>query len=60
VTLTSLWQDRHPRSAPAEPVETNGQYDVAVVGAGQTGLTTALLAPSPTRPTELFVQRSAA
>jgi glycine/D-amino acid oxidase-like deaminating enzyme/nitrite reductase/ring-hydroxylating ferredoxin subunit len=43
VTLASLWQDRHPRTAPAEPVEPTGRFDVAVVGAGLTGLTTALL-----------------
>jgi glycine/D-amino acid oxidase-like deaminating enzyme len=43
VTLASLWQDRHPRTPRAEPVETGGRYDVAVIGAGLTGLTTALL-----------------
>jgi glycine/D-amino acid oxidase-like deaminating enzyme len=42
MTLPSVWQDRHPRSA-ATPVEAGGRYDVAVVGAGLTGLTTALL-----------------
>jgi glycine/D-amino acid oxidase-like deaminating enzyme len=43
VTLRSLWQDRHPRTPKEEPVEIGGPYDVAVVGAGLTGLTTALL-----------------
>ena len=42
MTLASLWQDRHPRTA-TEPLEAGGRYDVAVVGAGLTGLTTALL-----------------
>ena len=42
MTLPSLWQDRH-RSEPAEPTEISGRYDVAVIGAGLTGLTTALL-----------------
>jgi glycine/D-amino acid oxidase-like deaminating enzyme len=42
VTLPSLWQDRHPRPA-AQPSDVGGRYDVAVVGAGLTGLTTALL-----------------
>ena len=45
MTLPSLWQDRH-RSDPAAPVQpatVDGRYDVAVVGAGLTGLTTALL-----------------
>ena len=42
MTLTSVWQDRHPRPA-AVSVEAAGRYDVAVVGAGLTGLTTALL-----------------
>jgi glycine/D-amino acid oxidase-like deaminating enzyme/nitrite reductase/ring-hydroxylating ferredoxin subunit len=43
MTLTSLWQDRHPRTRPATAPELGGPYDVAVVGAGLTGLTTALL-----------------
>jgi glycine/D-amino acid oxidase-like deaminating enzyme len=43
VTLSSLWQDRHPRAVPEEPGEAGGRYDVTVVGAGLTGLTTALL-----------------
>lgn len=41
MTRTSLWQDRHRRSA--ERGEPSGHHDVAVVGAGLTGLTTALL-----------------
>ncbi len=43
MTLASLWQARHPRSAAPEAAEVAGRYDVAVVGAGLTGLTTALL-----------------
>jgi glycine/D-amino acid oxidase-like deaminating enzyme len=44
MTLTSLWQDRHPRTRPATTdADLGGHYDVAVVGAGLTGLTTALL-----------------
>jgi glycine/D-amino acid oxidase-like deaminating enzyme len=43
MTLPSLWQDRHPRTPQQEPVEIGGPYDVAVIGAGLTGLTTALL-----------------
>jgi glycine/D-amino acid oxidase-like deaminating enzyme len=44
MTLTSLWQDRHPRStAPQAPVEVSGETEVVVVGAGLTGLTTAVL-----------------
>jgi glycine/D-amino acid oxidase-like deaminating enzyme len=42
MTLTSLWRDRHPRS-PAADASVSGDYDVVVVGAGITGLTTALL-----------------
>ena len=46
--LNSLWQDRHPRvprepGEPGEPGEIDGSWDVVVVGAGITGLTTALL-----------------
>ncbi len=42
MALLSLWQDRHPRPlTPAASV--SGAYDVVVVGAGLTGLTTALL-----------------
>ena len=40
--LTSLWQDRHPRVAQ-EPGEVGGAWDVVVIGAGITGLTTALV-----------------
>lgn len=45
--LTSLWLDRHPRpvrraEGPGTE-EVGGEYDAVVVGAGLTGLTTALL-----------------
>jgi glycine/D-amino acid oxidase-like deaminating enzyme len=47
VTLQSLWQDRSTRtgarSGPAGERDASGRYDVAVIGAGLTGLTTALL-----------------
>jgi glycine/D-amino acid oxidase-like deaminating enzyme len=43
MTLPSLWQDRHPRIPAGVPGDVGGHYDVAVVGAGLTGLTTALL-----------------
>jgi glycine/D-amino acid oxidase-like deaminating enzyme/nitrite reductase/ring-hydroxylating ferredoxin subunit len=43
MTLPSLWQDRHPRTPRDNAVELGGPYDVAVIGAGLTGLTTALL-----------------
>ncbi len=42
MALTSVWQDAHPRS-PATPPLVEGHVDVAVVGGGITGLTTALL-----------------
>ncbi|WP_341924514.1 FAD-dependent oxidoreductase [Nocardioides psychrotolerans] len=42
MALTSLWQDLHPRDAPTR-TEVGGTYDVVVVGAGLSGLTTALL-----------------
>lgn len=42
MTLTSLWRDRHPRRPDGQPA-VDGDYDVVVVGAGITGLTTALL-----------------
>lgn len=40
--MSSLWLDTSP-AIPADPFEPDGEYDVAVVGAGLTGLTTALL-----------------
>jgi glycine/D-amino acid oxidase-like deaminating enzyme/nitrite reductase/ring-hydroxylating ferredoxin subunit len=43
MTLTSLWRDRHPRNPLVEAPRVEGDYDVVVVGAGITGLTTALL-----------------
>jgi glycine/D-amino acid oxidase-like deaminating enzyme len=43
MTLPSLWQDRHPRTPKPDAVALGGPYDVAVIGAGLTGLTTALL-----------------
>ena len=43
MALTSLWQDRHPRGPRSSDVAVEGRYDVVVVGAGITGLTTALL-----------------
>jgi glycine/D-amino acid oxidase-like deaminating enzyme len=43
MTLPSLWQDRNPRTTPTGPPTVEGRFDVAVVGAGLTGLTTALL-----------------
>lgn len=41
MTLTSLWRDRHPRAA-TPPDGLDGHVDVVVVGAGLTGITTAL------------------
>ena len=44
MTLTSLWRERHPAAAPPDDVVLAGRrWDVVVVGAGLTGLTTALL-----------------
>ncbi|GAA1132481.1 FAD-dependent oxidoreductase [Nocardioides aquiterrae] len=40
MALTSLWHDRHPREEPVPPAIA-GDWDVVVVGAGLTGLTTA-------------------
>ncbi|GAA1703706.1 FAD-dependent oxidoreductase [Microcella alkalica] len=40
--MTSLWLDRAPH-IETDPFEQNARYDVIVVGAGLTGLTTALL-----------------
>ena len=42
MTLTSLWRDRHAREAPERGV-VEGHWDVLVIGAGITGLTTGLL-----------------
>lgn len=42
MALTSLWLDRNARPAPAAPVVA-GDWDVIVVGAGITGVTTAAL-----------------
>ena len=42
MTLTSLWQDRHPATTTGPPT-VGGDWDVVVVGGGLTGLTTALL-----------------
>ncbi len=42
MTLPSLWQDVNRLSEPQQ-VDVEGRYDVAVVGGGLTGLTTALL-----------------
>jgi glycine/D-amino acid oxidase-like deaminating enzyme/nitrite reductase/ring-hydroxylating ferredoxin subunit len=42
MALVSVWQDRHPHPAP-EAVSLSGSCDVAVVGGGLTGVTTALL-----------------
>ena len=44
MTLTSIWHDRHPRPTPLGSTETlDGDAEVAVVGGGLTGLTTAVL-----------------
>lgn len=43
MTLTSLWQARHPRSSPHVSPVVDGTTEVAVVGGGLTGLTAALL-----------------
>jgi glycine/D-amino acid oxidase-like deaminating enzyme len=42
MALTSIWRDRRPRQDP-EPPAVAGDWDVLVVGAGITGLTTAAL-----------------
>lgn len=42
MALTSVWQDR-ALPADSDDTEVSGHWDVAVVGAGLTGLTTALL-----------------
>lgn len=41
MALTSVWQ--HGAREPSPPSSVDGDYDVAVVGGGITGLTTALL-----------------
>lgn len=41
--LTSLWHDRHPRTPAPHGVRVSGDFDTVVIGAGITGLTTALL-----------------
>jgi glycine/D-amino acid oxidase-like deaminating enzyme len=43
MTLTSLWQDRHPRPAPDAGSTVEGSAEVVVVGGGSTGLTAAVL-----------------
>jgi glycine/D-amino acid oxidase-like deaminating enzyme len=43
MALTSLWQDRHPRTPREGTAEVGGRWDVVVVGGGLTGVTTALL-----------------
>ena len=48
MTLTSLWQDGRTPAAPT-PGEVTGHHDVVVVGAGLTGVTTALLLASAGR-----------
>ena len=40
--MTSLWLDR-PRETPTDPLPADGRFEVLVVGAGLTGLTTAVL-----------------
>lgn len=42
MTMTSLWRDGRPSPAPVQST-VDGEWDVVVVGAGITGLTTALL-----------------
>lgn len=42
MALTSVWRDRHPVRS-ATPPDVSGEWDVVVVGAGITGLTTAAL-----------------
>ncbi|NPC98334.1 FAD-dependent oxidoreductase [Nocardioides sp. zg-DK7169] len=45
MALTSLWQDRHPRtsSEAGGPPVLEGEHDVVVIGGGLTGVVTALL-----------------
>ncbi len=42
MALTSIWHDRHPREQPTPPAVAD-DWDVVVIGAGITGLTTAAL-----------------
>lgn len=42
MTLTSLWQDRHPRTTTPPP-SVEGTTEVAIIGGGLTGLTAAVL-----------------
>lgn len=42
MALVCVWEHRHPRTTPP-PSDVTGSWDVVVVGAGITGLTTALL-----------------
>ena len=43
MTLTSLWQSRHPRSVQPPAPDLDGSTEVAIVGGGLTGLTAAVL-----------------
>ena len=43
MTLTSLWQARHPRSAQPSAGDLEGGTEVVIVGGGLTGLTAAVL-----------------
>ena len=43
MALQSVWQDRHPRISPSATPTVSREWDVVVVGAGLTGLSTALL-----------------
>ena len=43
MTMTSLWRHRHPGGSNPQSLPEDRRWDVVVVGAGITGLTTALL-----------------